>query len=294
MSTTGPPGPALACPGCGSPDVDLRRGLLCGTCAEAVVTETTPPAQPEAALGRVAKLAESWAALAIPGASDDVAAEIDALCGRELLDIIHGGGDADGRLARISSLAEGWERPGSPGLFYPAAGQCVLDAIRGASTDEEAGWRARAEAAEARLAELENAICWNTSCTSCARVLDSAYAETVRREAAEAALAAIKAECRGHLERAGAERGSVCCPHLAEDILAIAGDEEAALARRLVAQAEAADAKYKVAAVRAAVYTFLHQYGRSELPTFKVAIDLAVSLRRIVDNLGSEEENGDA
>ena len=29
-------GPGLACPGCGSPDVDLRRGLLCGTCAAAV------------------------------------------------------------------------------------------------------------------------------------------------------------------------------------------------------------------------------------------------------------------
>jgi hypothetical protein len=26
--------PGLVCPGCGSPDVDLRRGLLCGTCAE--------------------------------------------------------------------------------------------------------------------------------------------------------------------------------------------------------------------------------------------------------------------
>jgi hypothetical protein len=25
--------PQLTCPGCGSPDVDLRRGLLCGTCA---------------------------------------------------------------------------------------------------------------------------------------------------------------------------------------------------------------------------------------------------------------------
>jgi hypothetical protein len=32
-------GPGLACPGCGSPDVDLRRGLLCGTCAEAVALE---------------------------------------------------------------------------------------------------------------------------------------------------------------------------------------------------------------------------------------------------------------
>jgi hypothetical protein len=32
-------GPGLACPGCGSPDVDLRRGLLCGTCAAAAAAE---------------------------------------------------------------------------------------------------------------------------------------------------------------------------------------------------------------------------------------------------------------
>ena len=35
-------GPALVCPGCGSPDVDLRRGLLCGTCAEATVLAAAP------------------------------------------------------------------------------------------------------------------------------------------------------------------------------------------------------------------------------------------------------------
>jgi hypothetical protein len=39
--------------------------------------------------------------------------------------------------------------------------------------------------ANARLAELENAISWNTSCTSCAAVLDSSYREHCRREAAE-------------------------------------------------------------------------------------------------------------
>lgn len=38
----------------------------------------------------------------------------------------------------------------------------------------------------ARLAEYENAINWHTTCTSCARILDSAYAETVRAEQAEA------------------------------------------------------------------------------------------------------------
>jgi hypothetical protein len=39
MSITEPPGPQLVCPGCGSRDVDLRRGLFCGTCAAAVAEE---------------------------------------------------------------------------------------------------------------------------------------------------------------------------------------------------------------------------------------------------------------
>lgn len=72
------------------------------------------------------------------------------------------------------------------------------------------------------------------------------------------------------------------------------GSEGVAFARQLVAQAEAADAEYKVAAVRAAVYTFLHQYGRSALPAFKVAVDLAVSLRTIIDDLDGGEEPGHA
>lgn len=44
MSTTDPPGPALTCPGCGSRDVDLRRGPLCGACATTgpPVTGDTP------------------------------------------------------------------------------------------------------------------------------------------------------------------------------------------------------------------------------------------------------------
>jgi DNA repair exonuclease SbcCD ATPase subunit len=44
----------------------------------------------------------------------------------------------------------------------------------------------RAEQAEARLAEQDSAITWGTSCLSCARVLDSCYAEHVRAEKAEA------------------------------------------------------------------------------------------------------------
>jgi hypothetical protein len=63
-------------------------------------------------------------------------------------------------------------------------------------------------------------------------------------------------------------------------------------ARHLIAQARAADAEYKVAAVRAEVYTFLHQYGRSTSASYQVAIDLASSLRKIVDDLGGDEFAG--
>jgi predicted amidohydrolase len=121
----------------------------------------------------------------------------------------------------------------------------------------------RAEAAEARAGEMEERY---------DRV-------TLDLKAAEAKLAEVRDLC---------QRRSA--PVFA-DILAITGsDGEAAFARQLVAQAEAADAGYKVAAVRAGLYEFLHQYGRSALPAFKVAIDLAVSLRKIIGDLGSEEE----
>ena len=40
MTDPTPAGPALVCPGCGSPHVDIERGLLfCGACAETVDLE---------------------------------------------------------------------------------------------------------------------------------------------------------------------------------------------------------------------------------------------------------------
>jgi hypothetical protein len=118
----------------------------------------------------------------------------------------------------------------------------------------------------------------------CPRCLHDGVLERTlaRAEAAKAKLA----EVRGVLLEGGQPDGTARRRALA----VIGTEEEAALARHLVAQAKAADAGYKVAAVRAGLYTFLHQYGRSELPAFKVAIDLAVSLRKIVDDLGDEEE----
>jgi len=86
----------------------------------------------------------------------------------------------------------------------------------------EGGWRERAEAAEAKVLEYENAITWNTTCLSCSAVLDSAIAETFRREQAEAKLAATAAYCRQHKGEAGFSWVR------ALDILAITGSEEEA------------------------------------------------------------------
>lgn len=74
----------------------------------------------------------------------------------------------------------------------------------------------RIGAAVANCALTENAVSWGTACTCCARILDAAYAETVRREQAEAKLAAI----RSVLLEGGQDAGSV------RRALAIIGSEE--------------------------------------------------------------------
>ena len=77
--------------------------------------------------------------------------------------------------------------------------------------------------AVANYALAENAATYGISCTSCAARLDRASAERERAERAEARLAAIAEHCRGHLRLPGS-----CCPHLAEEILAVIGSEEEA------------------------------------------------------------------
>lgn len=57
-----------------------------------------------------------------------------------------------------------------------------------------AGLRAAAPIlAAGERARVDNAIDWQTSCLNCATLLDSCYAETVRREQAEEKLAAVRA-----------------------------------------------------------------------------------------------------
>ena len=65
-------------------------------------------------------------------------------------------------------------------------------------------------------------------------------------------------------------------------------EDEAAEARHLMADAQAAETAYRLAAAKVAVYEFLHQHGRSESPAFQVALDLAVSLRKIIDGIDEE------
>lgn len=64
----------------------------------------------------------------------------------------------------------------------------LADAVLPVVEAETAALRERAEEAERKLAELERALNWQTSCLACSRVLDSSYAETVRAEKAEAAV----------------------------------------------------------------------------------------------------------
>ena len=113
------------------------------------------------AVERVRALAQSWASLPhLEDPREDHAAEIDRRVGEWLLGVLVGEPALALEGARI--IAENWMKPGGQGMFYPAAGQAVLGAIRGASTETEAGWRARAGAAEGKLAAIRDYCCQRT------------------------------------------------------------------------------------------------------------------------------------
>lgn len=104
-------------------------------------TETTQEA--DAAVDRVRVMAEKWAALE----GDGAAAEVDRMVGEQLLETVGVQKTARHKIILLTQLAESWLDPNGLGLFYPAAGQCVLDAIKGDPVD----WQARALDAEMRL-----------------------------------------------------------------------------------------------------------------------------------------------
>jgi hypothetical protein len=175
------------------------------------------------AVKRVRALAQSWASLpALDDRRAEIAADIDRHVGREILGMLDSSTAADIGLSRVVALAEQWMAPGGLALFYPAAGQAVFDAIRGGSTDEEAGWRERAGAAETALEHAKAALAGDNEgirlwMLDCAELVDRAR---VRAGAAEAKLAEIWTYCRERPELAGAG-----FPQMAADILAIIGSE---------------------------------------------------------------------
>jgi hypothetical protein len=71
----------------------------------------------------------------------------------------------------------------------PRCVNCMADAVM-AVRDEEL------ERLRSALAEYENTINWHTTCHGCAKILDSAYAETMRAETAER----HKAEIRRYID----------------------------------------------------------------------------------------------
>ncbi|MEU1122152.1 hypothetical protein ABZ371_00830 [Streptomyces sp. NPDC005899] len=81
---------------------------------------------------------------------------------------------ADAVEARLNHLLDRARR----GVLLPAEGEALAGMVG---------------ELEAKVTEYEHTINWHTTCTSCARILDSAYAETVRAETAEAEVARLTA-----------------------------------------------------------------------------------------------------
>lgn len=125
----------------------------------------------------------------------------------------------------------------------------------------------RAEAAEAKVAGYESAITWATSCIACARVLDSCIAETERRVLAEDALAAERERADAAVAEVSALGGRL-------------GDAIRSAVKTERGRAETAEAR--IAEAREVIGNFLGEYGESEIGMFKVAQDLANSIRKIL------------
>jgi hypothetical protein len=93
---------------------------------------------------------------------------------------------------------------------FDAAMQCADDVPALLAALEEAQ-RERDELRR-KVADYENAITWDVTCFRCAAQLDALYADTVRRETAESALAASRADndrMRDVLEKARAVKAAI-------------------------------------------------------------------------------------
>jgi streptomycin 6-kinase len=106
----------------------------------------------QAALERVRVMATLWAATE----GDGLSIALDRRVGEAVLSTIReDGSTAESRLGRVTRLAGGWTTPGNT-LYYPAAGQAVLDVIAGDGTAFPVADDPRAVLAE--MAERERLV----------------------------------------------------------------------------------------------------------------------------------------
>jgi len=68
------------------------------------------------------------------------------------------------------------------------------------------------EQLRAKITEIDHIINWQTTCASCARILDSSYAETMRAETAEQRLQAADFTA-SHWHQAAIDRGDIPSAH---------------------------------------------------------------------------------
>ncbi len=127
--------------------------------------------------------------------------------------------------------------------------------------------RARADVAWARLAELENAVTWMTSCTGCARMLDASYADHCRAEEADTARGWLRTRIRTLVRRRA---------ELEADLREVNGQRADALRKASKEITRALAAEAAVQRVRAALdmYAACHcpppgryEHGEGDCPT---------------------------
>lgn len=112
--------------------------------------------------------------------------------------------EARDEVVRLRASLARYQPPASGGTDAPTYGQ-IADAWQ-QTLDQQDEWRrsmremgaelrkveAERDKALAQVSRYEGAICWDTTCLSCAAVLDSLHRETERREQAEAAVERVR------------------------------------------------------------------------------------------------------
>lgn len=149
------------------------------------------------------EMARCWCRKPSPGLIIESALALAAALGEyypPYMGLMVGDRPEDQECARLAGLDFQWAADwraqagtGEPSMTVPSTGESPdghLMVLRGTAALRDAEIKRLRQ----QIAEYENAVNWQTSCTSCATVLGSSARETFRAEVAEAKLAAIHAQ----------------------------------------------------------------------------------------------------